>query len=109
MSSHYGCAWGTTVADLAIAERTFATQVSEVYVCENPAVVAAAANALGALSRPLICTNGRPSCATRRLIAGLASAGVTMWIRADDDHVGQQIVEEVADLAQQCYSATRAR
>lgn len=79
--------------------RTFTTYEPDIYVCENPTVVAAAANSLGPRCRPLICTNGRPSCATRRLIAGLAADGATMWIRADDDPVGHQIVDELVSIA----------
>lgn len=78
---------------------TFTTNETEIFVCENPAILAAAANQLGPRSRPLICTNGRPSGATRRLIAGLASASAILWIRADDDLAGQQIVAELNSIA----------
>ncbi|GAA4256394.1 TIGR02679 domain-containing protein [Dactylosporangium darangshiense] len=78
---------------------TFTSPATDVYVCENPAVLAAAADRLGVSSRPLICTNGRPTCAARRLIAVLAAAGVRLWIRADDDPAGQQIVNEVHMIA----------
>lgn len=65
---------------------------SAVYVCENPSVLIAAADQLGEFSRPLVCTNGRPSAATLRLLAGLAEAGTLLHVRADDDDVGQAIV-----------------
>ena len=63
-----------------------------IYVCENPSVLIAAADVLGTRARPLICTNGRPSAATVRLITGLASTGASLHIRADDDATGQEIV-----------------
>jgi hypothetical protein len=43
-----------------------------------------------------VCTNGRPSAATRRLLRGLAEAGTTLHIRADDDTAGQEIVSGLA-------------
>lgn len=66
--------------------------VPKVFVCENPSVVIEAASQLGHRSAPLICTNGRPSCATRRLLADLQRDGVQLIIRADDDPAGQDIV-----------------
>jgi uncharacterized protein DUF2399 len=41
---------------------------------------------------PLVCTNGRPSAAALRLLTGLATTGTTLYIRADDDPSGQEIV-----------------
>jgi uncharacterized protein (TIGR02679 family) len=64
----------------------------DVYVCENPSVVIAAAEELGPRSLPLVCTNGRPSAAALRLLTGLAAAGATLHVRADDDQAGQEIV-----------------
>jgi uncharacterized protein (TIGR02679 family) len=69
-----------------------------VYVCENPTVVAAAADALAAGSYPLICTNGVPSGAVSKLLAGLAATSARLFIRADDDPAGQAIVEQLATL-----------
>ncbi len=71
---------------------------TEVYVCENPAVVIEAADQLGEHSRPLICTNGRPSAATRRLLTRLAASGTRLWLRADDDPTGQEIVASLRAL-----------
>ncbi|GLZ28073.1 hypothetical protein Lesp02_02630 [Lentzea sp. NBRC 105346] len=70
----------------------------DVYVCENPTVVAAAADALGARTHPLVCTNGVPSGAVRKLLAGLATTGARLIIRADDDPAGQAIVQQLLSL-----------
>lgn len=43
-----------------------------VFVCENPAVLAAAADRLGAACRPLLCTEGQPRSAVCHLLAGLS-------------------------------------
>ena len=66
-----------------------------VFVCENPAIVEAAAGLLGASSAPLVCTFGRPGLAAFRLLAGLAAAGVEVRVGADGDEVGRQIVADV--------------
>jgi uncharacterized protein (TIGR02679 family) len=68
---------------------------TDVYVCENPSVLIAAADELGESSRPLVCTNGRPSAATLRLLTSLAAGGATLHVRADDDDAGQAIVASV--------------
>lgn len=70
----------------------FRTRDPEVFVCENPSVVIAAADELGALGLPLICTNGRSSAAAMRLLIQLAGTGAVLRVRADDDPAGQEIV-----------------
>lgn len=74
---------------------TFSTDAPDVYVCENPSVLIAAADELGDRSLSLVCTNGRPSAATMRLLTGLAAAGTTLHVRADDDIAGQEIVSGI--------------
>lgn len=74
---------------------TFRAQDPEVFVCENPSVLIAAADELGSQSLPLICTNGRPSAAAMRLLTGLAEAGAVLHVRADDDPAGQEIVSGI--------------
>ena len=72
-----------------------AAPASDVHVCENPSVLIAAADQLGKSSRPLVCTNGRPSAAALRLLTGLAESGASIHVRADDDDAGQAIVATV--------------
>lgn len=60
----------------------------EMWVCENPAVLRAAAAALGPRCAPLACTEGIPSAACHRL---LAQAPVLRW-RADFDWTGIRLV-----------------
>ena len=71
---------------------TFRTDDTDVFVCENPSVLIAAADTLSERSLPLVCTNGRPSAAAMRLLTGLARCGATLHVRADDDAAGQEIV-----------------
>lgn len=71
--------------------------VEEVFVCENPAIVEAAADRFGAASRPLVCTFGNPDLATNTLLEGIAPQ-TRLRIRADGDRVGWQIVERLLRL-----------
>lgn len=57
---------------------------TDVYVCENPAVVTAAARELGPQCPPLVCTEGQPSMAVWRL---LSTARRVFW-RGDFDWTG---------------------
>lgn len=76
----------------ALAEGT-----AEVFVCENPAVVEAAADAFGAVSRPLVCTFGLPNLASTTLLSVLAPS-TTLRVRADGDAAGWSIVGRLLDL-----------
>ncbi len=66
---------------------------AEVFVCENPTVLEAAADRHGAASRPLVCTFGLPSQATWELLTGLGD--VRCHVRADGDVVGWRIVNQL--------------
>ncbi|MFI5955658.1 TIGR02679 domain-containing protein [Cryptosporangium sp. NPDC051539] len=57
---------------------------SAIYVCENPAVLRAAA---GRATRPLVCTEGVPSAAVHALLAGAGPDMVIHW-RNDFDWAG---------------------
>jgi uncharacterized protein (TIGR02679 family) len=63
-----------------------------VRVCENPAVVEAAADELSAGAPPLVCTYGRPSLAARALLTALAEAGAQVLVTADRDDAGCAIL-----------------
>lgn len=72
---------------------SFDCEAPDVHVCENPSVVIAAANQLGADALPLVCTNGRPSAAVRRLLSELEAHGAIIHARADDDAAGRDIID----------------
>jgi uncharacterized protein (TIGR02679 family) len=72
----------------AVAGRT-------VFVCENPNVVAIAADVLGRDCAPLICTDGMPAAAQRTLMAQLVSAGAQLRYHGDFDWSGLQIANHV--------------
>ncbi len=62
-----------------------------VYVCENPTVVAAAANQLGAAGAPLVCIEGQPKTAARVLLGHLVAAGIRLAYHGDFDWAGIRI------------------
>ena len=68
-----------------------------VFVCENPTVVAAAADALGATGAPLVCTEGQPSATVQTLLRHLAVAGVVLAHHGDFDFGGLRIATTVID------------
>lgn len=67
----------------------------EVFVCENPNVVAIAADRLGVRCAPLVCTDGMPAAAQRTLLAQLAGAGAALRYHGDFDWPGVRIANQV--------------
>lgn len=76
--------------------RLRALRASALYVCENPSVLAAAAERLGPRCAPMVCTEGQPGGASRALLA-LPGAG-SLWIHADFDWAGLRIASELLRL-----------
>jgi uncharacterized protein (TIGR02679 family) len=62
-----------------------------VHVCENPVVVACAADRLGPECAPLVCTAGQPGAATMHLLRALARAGARLVHHGDFDWGGVRI------------------
>lgn len=67
----------------------------EVFVCENPAVVEAAADRLGPRCAPLVCVEGVPSTAALALLRALAASGARVRAHADLDWAGVRIAGQV--------------
>jgi uncharacterized protein (TIGR02679 family) len=67
----------------------------DVFVCENPTVVAAAANRFGTRCAPLICLDGQPKTAARLLLKLLVDAGAKLVYHGDFDWAGIQIANLV--------------
>lgn len=62
-----------------------------VFVCENPNVVAAAADRLGSECAPLVCTEGQPRTALHVLLRQLTDAGIQLHYHGDFDWPGIQM------------------
>jgi uncharacterized protein (TIGR02679 family) len=63
----------------------------DVFVCENPTIVAVAVERLGVACAPLVCTSGQARSATRMLLRGLAGLGAHLRVQADFDIDGLHI------------------
>ena len=68
---------------------------ARVRVCENPVVIAAAADELGARCQPLVCVSGQPSAAVWRLLELLAAGGAEFGFHGDFDWGGVRIARTV--------------
>ena len=66
-----------------------------VLICENPVVVAAAADELGARCQPLVCVGGQPSAAGWRLLELLSVGGAVFGYHGDFDWGGVRIAKAV--------------
>lgn len=67
----------------------------DVFVCENPNIVAIAADALGRRCAPLVCTDGMPAAAQQTLLSQLAAAGARLHYHGDFDWPGIAIANVV--------------
>ena len=66
-----------------------------VRICENPVVIAAAADELGSRCPPLVCVGGQPSAAGWRLLDLLAAGGAEFRYHGDFDWGGIRIARAV--------------
>ncbi|MFE4371911.1 TIGR02679 family protein [Streptomyces sp. NPDC056835] len=62
-----------------------------VHVCENPAVLSAAADAFGPKCPPLVCLQGQPSAAAITLLRDLSARGAGLLLHGDFDWGGVRI------------------
>ncbi|WP_405864099.1 TIGR02679 family protein [Streptomyces sp. NBC_01515] len=62
-----------------------------VHVCENPAVLSAAADAFGPACPPMVCLQGQPSAAALTLLRGLSGQGADLLYHGDFDWGGARI------------------
>ena len=66
-----------------------------IFVCENPNVLAIAADRLGIDCAPLACTEGMPAAAQRTLLTQLVQAGARLRYHGDFDWPGLRIANHV--------------
>ena len=66
-----------------------------IFVCENPNLLAIAADQLGEHCAPLVCTDGMPAAAQRTLLAQLRAAGARLRYHGDFDWAGLGIGNHV--------------
>lgn len=73
-----------------------------VFVCENPNIVAIAADLLGERCAPLVCTDGMPAAAQRTLLTQLRQGGARLAYHGDFDWPGLRI----GNYVMRAWSAT---
>ncbi len=67
----------------------------DVYICENPTIVALAARRLGARCAPLVCVNGQFATPAKILLRQLVAAGARLHYHGDFDVGGLAIARRV--------------
>ncbi|MEO7015586.1 MAG: TIGR02679 family protein [Leifsonia sp.] len=67
-----------------------------VWVCENPAVVASAADRYGKAAAAVVCVNGQPGAAVVRLLTQLVEGGSSLRYHGDFDAGGISIARTLA-------------
>jgi uncharacterized protein (TIGR02679 family) len=87
-----------SLRDLVRKPPAWRVQRRDVFICENPNVVAIVAGLLGAACAPLVCTDGMPAAAQRILLKQLRLAGATLRYHGDFDWPGVQIANEMVDV-----------
>jgi uncharacterized protein (TIGR02679 family) len=70
---------------------SWAVAGQDVYVCENPNLLAIAADRLGPRCHPMVCTDGMPAAAQDRLLSQLVQAGARLLYHGDFDWPGLRI------------------
>jgi uncharacterized protein (TIGR02679 family) len=86
-----GIPFRLTLHQQTVAADPITPVAEEIFVCENPAVLRAAAVELRDASAALVCTEGVPSVACHRLLAAAVAAGARVHWRADFDWAGLRI------------------
>jgi uncharacterized protein (TIGR02679 family) len=76
-----------------VSRGNLAFAAGPVFVCENPAVISAAAEAVGADVLPLVCTSGWPNTAVNALLDALSASSCELRYQGDFDAEGAQIAE----------------
>ncbi|WP_338896780.1 TIGR02679 domain-containing protein [Streptomyces sp. TG1A-60] len=97
------CDWLRDAADFGIPFRLTLHQLATdpvvpaartLFVCENPAVLRAAAGELQDTGAALVCTEGVPSAACHKLLGDAVRAGARLHWRADFDWAGLRITAD---------------
>lgn len=84
-----------SLRQLLRAQPVWSVQNMQIFVCENPNLLAIAADRLGACCAPMVCTEGMPAAAQRTLLTQLVQAGADMQYHGDFDWPGIHIANHV--------------
>lgn len=84
-----------SLRDLVREQPTWQVAGRTVFVCENPNLLAIAADRLESQCAPLVCTDGMPAAAQWLLLGQLATAGAELVYHGDFDWPGLRIADYV--------------
>lgn len=84
-----------TARQLEREQPAFSARDVVVFACENPTVVAAAANALGERCPPLVCVDGRATTPSLLLLRQLRQDGAVIRYQGDADWPGIEIASDL--------------
>ena len=84
-----------SLRQLLRAQPEWSVQNIQIFVCENPNLLAIAADRLGGCCAPMVCTEGMPAAAQRTLLSQLAQAGALLYYHGDFDWPGIHIANHV--------------
>ncbi|WP_437831968.1 TIGR02679 family protein [Sorangium sp. So ce1153] len=91
-----------SLRELVRSPPSWAVAGRDVYVCENPNLVAIAADHWGMRCAPLVCTDGMPAAAQRHLLFQLTRSGARLHYHADFDwpglYIGNHLMREYGAL-----------
>jgi uncharacterized protein (TIGR02679 family) len=82
-----------------LAAEPLSPRVTDVFICENPTMLAEAERRLGADAPPLVCADGQFNTACLRLLEALAAGGCELHVHADFDWGGLSIVSRAIQTA----------
>ncbi|HEX4704060.1 MAG TPA: TIGR02679 family protein [Pseudonocardiaceae bacterium] len=86
-----------TLRQLGRKQPAFGVGARRVWVCENPIVLASAADELGADCPPMVCAGGQPSTAASRLLTLLVETGAELAYHGDFDWGGIRIANTLRE------------
>lgn len=84
-----------TARQLESEDMSFPVRNCTVFVCENPTVIAAAANALGAQCPPIVCVDGWATTPSLLLLRRLEQDGACLRYQGDGDWPGLAIAADL--------------
>jgi uncharacterized protein (TIGR02679 family) len=94
-AKHHGQPLWLTLRQLVLDTPPWQLEQRTVYVCENPAIIAEAAEHLGANCPPMVCSYGQSGAAFNYLLQHLQDAGARLVYHGDYDWPGITIANSI--------------
>jgi uncharacterized protein (TIGR02679 family) len=95
LAKHHGEPLWLTLRQLVRETPPWRVEKRTIRICENPAIIAEAADRLGIHSPPLVCTCGQPGAAVNHLLRQLHNTGAKLAYHGDYDWPGITIANGI--------------